>query len=76
MYLLCDDDCINSHGRYKEGVQGEVEAVAGDQRKAVQKGIPTPGAYVPIDHFRQRIRDTREMRKDGQWYGVATGSSQ
>ena len=34
---------LNSDARYKEGFQGEEEALAGDQRKGDQKGNPTPG---------------------------------
>ena len=51
----------NSPVRQKEGLQGEGEDVAGDQRKEGQRGPPTPGEDVPIGLSRSGVLDARNI---------------
>ena len=54
----------NYHGRLKNGVQGEMEKLAGDQRKRGQIIILTLGTNVFIGLFWSGIFDTRNKKKD------------
>ena len=67
----------NSLSRQKEGVQGEGEAEAGDQRKGGKTGTLTPVADAPTGLSRSGVLDARKRRKHGRWLGFhSTGGAE
>ena len=60
----------NSLARQMEGVHGEWEEEAENQRKRGQTRTPTSDADVPTGLSQSGVLDAKNSKKHGRWYGV------